>query len=120
MKSVSPKPILVALTFVRVFVVEVVVDEPLFVFGVTGFFLDSVDATGLGLRRLGGLELLLVLDVLSFGREVRNAPRTPSSSCGATGIAPMTTEIQIIAKRAMLNLMQNSPLPIIPREASLS
>src|SRR5687768_9982141 len=60
-------------------------------------------------RRLLGLVLPEVL-AFSLGRDVRNAPRTSSWSCGAGAAVPTTTaHAQIIAKRSTLKRIKLSP-----------
>jgi hypothetical protein len=76
---------------------------------VTPFEVFVAVASDFGLLRFG-LAVAFALSVFSFGREVKNAPRTSSSSCGASGTPTITTpDIQINAKRIMLNLIKNSP-----------
>src|SRR5687768_8787072 len=55
-------------------------------------------------RRLLGLFAESEAGVFCFGRDVRNAPRTLSSSCSAGAAVPITTApTQTIAKRRTLN-----------------
>src|SRR5687768_500410 len=64
-------------------------------------------AVGRG-RFLGGL--VVELDAgLSFGREVRNAPRTSSPSCNGTA-TPSAAQIKTNPKRIALNRITKSPL----------
>jgi hypothetical protein len=66
-------------------------------------------ASAFGLLRFG-FAVAFALSVFSFGREVRNAPRTSSCSCGASGTPAITAaDMHINAKRIMLNLITNSP-----------
>src|SRR4029453_9852048 len=79
---------------------------PLCVFEV---FAATVD---FGRRRLGLAAGAsgLALAGFSLGREVKKAPRTPSSSCGKSGTEPRTKEhTKRRAKRTTINLIDNSP-----------
>jgi hypothetical protein len=75
--------------------------------GLFGFFSGvlpgSFETLALGRLLLG----LLALDdagALSFGRDVKNAPRTSPSSCGAGAAVPIATaHAQTVAKRRTLN-----------------
>jgi len=54
-------------------------------------------------RFRGGLEPVLEPAGFSFGREVRNAPRTSSSSCGGGTATAITAQIRTKPKRIALN-----------------
>src|SRR5687767_9061232 len=72
----------------------------------TGVFADVVVALG---RFLLGL-VDLVFAFFSFGREVRNAPRTSSPSCGGTATAK-AAHMKTKPKRIALNRITKSPSP---------
>jgi hypothetical protein len=60
-------------------------------------------------RFLGGLVLEADVAGFSLGREVRNAPRTSSSSCGGGTPTAITAEIRTKPKRIALNRITESP-----------
>src|SRR5215213_6488638 len=67
-------------------------------------------------RRLLGLEVLLELAGFSLGREVRNAPRTSSSSCTSGAAVPITraqtqTNPKTITLNRILNLLIIARVP---------
>ena len=76
--------------------------EPSVVF--SGVFADVV----LGRLLLGLVELDVAF--YSFGRDVRNAPRTSSPSCGGTA-TPIAAHMKTNPKRIALNRITKSPSP---------
>jgi hypothetical protein len=74
---------------------------------VVGFFSGALSGSFVTVafgRRLLGLAVLPEDAGFCLGRDVKNAPRTSSWSCGADAALPITTaHAQIVAKRSTLN-----------------